>query len=60
MEGIEFLLDTNRVIGLLKESDAAITLDEPGAMEASVAEDVGLRYANPTYAAKFEVGMLGV
>ena len=28
MNGIEFLLDTNMVIGLLKESDAAITLAE--------------------------------
>jgi len=28
MNGIKFLLDTNMVIGLLKESDAAITLAE--------------------------------
>lgn len=33
MNGIEFLLDTNMVIGLLKESDAAITLAERAGLD---------------------------
>jgi predicted nucleic acid-binding protein len=33
MNGIEFLLDTNMVIGLLKESDPAITLAEHSGLE---------------------------
>ena len=33
MSGIKFLLDTNRVIGLLKDSDAAIALVEHTGLE---------------------------
>lgn len=36
MNGIEFLLDANMVIGLLKESDAAITLAEHTGFEHGI------------------------